>query len=345
MDIETARSQWDPGVIYLNTATYGLPPRLAWDALQEALEGWRSGRTSFHDWDESVSGARAAFARLVGVDQRCVAIGSAVSLFAGVVAASLPEGSVIVVPDVEFTSNLFPWMVHADRKVEVRTVAARDLLEAIDESVTLTAFSTVQSATGEVAPLDEIVHTARRHGVRVFVDATQSCGWLPIDASKVDFLACAAYKWLLSPRGTAFMVVRPELLEDIRPAAAGWYAGESVHDSYYGPPLRLAHSARRLDISPAWFSWVGTTPALELLESIGIEQIHQHNVGLANRFRAGMGLANADSAIVSIELDGGTGRLRSEGIVAAVRDGRLRASFHLHNTTADVDAALRALGR
>jgi selenocysteine lyase/cysteine desulfurase len=179
----------------------------------------------------------------------------------------------------------------------------------------------------------------------VFVDATQSCGWLPIDAATVDFLACAAYKWLLSPRGTAFMTVRSDRLEEVRPVAAGWYAGESVHDSYYGPPLRVADSARRLDISPAWFSWVGTTPALELLESIGIEQIRDHNVGLANRFRAGMGLPEGDSAIVSLDLDGGSQRLRSEGIVVAIRGGRLRASFHLYNTAADVDAALRALGR
>ena len=351
MDIESARSQWDPGVIYLNTATYGLPPRVAWDALQDALEGWRTGRDSFRVWDESVSTARAAFARLVGVDLECVAIGPAVSEFAGLIAASLPEGSVVVVPDVEFTSNLFPWMVHSDRKVEVRIVDSRQLVDAIDDSVTLIAFSSVQSATGEIAPLDDIVAAAEQHGTKVFVDATQSCGWLPIDAGKVDFLASAAYKWLLAPRGTAFLTVKPGELDAIRPIAAGWYAGESVHDSYYGPPLRLAQSARKLDISPAWHSWVGTTPALELLESIGIEQIHAHNVGLANRFRAGMGLPAGESAIVSLDLGAeGIGadaakRLRSEGIVVALRGGGLRASFHLYNTAADVDAILGALGR
>ncbi|MGH2789171.1 MAG: aminotransferase class V-fold PLP-dependent enzyme [Actinomycetota bacterium] len=345
MDIASVREQWDPEVVYLNTATYGLPPQVAWDALQEAIEGWRAGRTSFRVWDESVTGARAAFARLVGTDIHNVAIGSTVSAFAGLVAASLPEGSIVLVPDVEFTSNLFPWMVHADRKIEVRLVDGRDLLDAIDESITLVAISSVQSATGEVAPIDEIARAAHRCGTQVFVDATQSCGWLPIDASNVDFLACAAYKWLLSPRGTAFMTVGPERLDLVRPAAAGWYAGASVHDSYYGPPLRLAGSARRLDISPAWFSWVGTQPALELLESVGIDRIHEHNVGLANRFRAGMELPDGDSAIVSLDLEGAAERLESAGIVASVRGGRLRASFHLYNTPADVDAALKALAR
>jgi selenocysteine lyase/cysteine desulfurase len=348
MDIESARSQWDPGVVYLNTATYGLPPRVGWDALHEALEGWRTGRDSFRVWDDSVPTARAAFSRLVGVNQDCVAIGPAVSEFAGLVAASLPEGSVIVVPNVEFTSNLFPWMVHADRKVEVRLVNPPGLVDAIDDSVALVAISVVQSATGEVAPIDDIVTAADRYGAKVFADATQACGWLPVEASKVDFLACAAYKWLLAPRGTAFMTVRPDELDSIRPVAAGWYAGESVHDSYYGPPLRLARSARRLDISPAWFSWVATTPTLELIESIGIESIYAHNVGLANRFRAGMGLPESDSAIVSLDLgpdSGASKRLRSEGIVVALRGGLLRASFHLYNTVADVDGLLKALGR
>ena len=55
-------------------------------------------------------------------------------------------------------------------------------------------------------------------------------------------------------------------------------------------------------MSPAWFSWVGTQPALEAIERIGIDAIHAHDVALANRFRAGVGLEPGDSAIVSTDL-------------------------------------------
>jgi selenocysteine lyase/cysteine desulfurase len=175
------------------------------------------------------------------------------------------------------------------------------------------------------------------------VDATQACGWLPLDASRFDVVACHAYKWLMSPRGTAFMTVRPGHLDRIVPAGAGWYAGEDVHSSYFGPPLRLAASARRLDTSPAWFSWVGTRPALELVARIGVDAIHAHDVGLANRFRAGLGLPAGDSAIVSADVPGARERLEAAGIVAAERGGRLRASWHVYNTEEDVDAALDAL--
>ena len=131
-----------------------------------------------------------------------------------------------------------------------------------------------------------------------------------------------------------------DLLERTVPHNAGWYAGEEVHASYFGPPLRLASSARRLDLAPAWFSWVGTAPALSVIESIGVDAIHAHDVGLANRYRAGIGLGPGDSAIVCADLPGAAERLERAGIVAALRGGRLRASWHLYNDERDVDRVL-----
>jgi selenocysteine lyase/cysteine desulfurase len=103
------------------------------------------------------------------------------------------------------------------------------------------------------------------------------------------------------------------------------------------------HRARRLDTSPAWFSWVGAAPALAVLERIGIERIRAHDVELANRFRAGVGLEPAGAAIVAVDVPGADERLARAGIRAAVRAGKVRVSFHLYNTPADVDAALDAL--
>ncbi|MBV9048565.1 MAG: hypothetical protein JOY58_09870, partial [Solirubrobacterales bacterium] len=116
-----------------------------------------------------------------------------------------------------------------------------------------------------------------------------------------------------------------------------------VHRSYFGPPLRLAADARRLDTSPAWFSWVGTQPALELIERIGVSAIHGHDLALANRFRAGIGLAPSNSAIVCADLPGAADRLQRAGIVAAVRGGLLRTSWHLYNTERDVDRVLEVV--
>ena len=338
MEISEAQSLWEPAGVYCNTASYGLPPRPAWEALQAALADWQGGRTSWEHWGQSTEDARAVFARLVGVDVDRVAVGSTVSELVGSVVTALPPGTRVVVPEIEFTSTLFPLLVQ--RRLDVRPVPFADLVQAIDQDVGAVAFSAVQMSTGDVADVDAIVSAAAGVGAITLCDATQALGWLPLDAGSFDALVCGAYKWLMAPRGSAFLTASERLLGSAVPHSAGWYAGEDVHASYFGPPLRLAASARRLDISPAWFSWVGTEPALALLEQIGIEAIHEHDVALANRFRAGIGLEPSDSAIVCADLPGAAERLQDAGIVAAVRGGRLRTSWHLYNDEADVDRVL-----
>lgn len=344
LSIAATAGLWEPAGTYLNTASFGLPPQPAWDALQAALDDWRTGRTSWEQWGASTEAARSSFARLIGVAPSTVAVGATVSGLVGLVASSLPEGTCVLVPDVEFTSTLFPFLVQADRGVMVRIVPAEGLADAIDASTDVVAFSAVQMATGEIADLAAIARAAEAHRALTLVDATQACGWLPLDGHDFDIVVAAGYKWLLSPRGTAYMSVSPARLADIVPAAAGWYAGEDVHASYFGGPLRLATDARRLDTSPAWHSWVGAAPALALLEEIGIAEIHAHDLGLANRFRAGLGLEPGDSAIVFVDMPEAADRLERAGIRAAVRGGRVRTSWHVYNTAADVDRTLDALG-
>jgi selenocysteine lyase/cysteine desulfurase len=343
VQIAEAAREWHPTGVWLNTASYGLPPDCAWEALQGALEDWRGGRTSWEHWGDSTEGARAAFAALVGVAPEAVATGATVSELIGLVAASIPDGARVLAPDIDFASVLFPFMVQERRGVDVRLVPPSRLPDEIDDTTDVVAFSAVQMASGEVADLDAVANAAAAHGALTLVDGTQGCGWLHLDASRFDVVVCHAYKWLMAPRGTAFMAVRPDLLDRIVPAAAGWWAGDDPHTSYFGPPLRLTSDARRLDASPAWFPWVGTQPALELVVAIGVEAIHDHDVGLANRFRAGLGLEPSNSAIVVADVPGARERLERAGITAAERGGRLRTAWHVYNTEADVDAALDAL--
>ena len=334
------RPLWRPEGIYLNTASYGLPPDPAWEALQAALEDWRHGRTSWEHWGDATHAARAEWGRMVGVPADEVATGATVSGLVGLVAAALEPGARIVAPDIEFTSNLWPFLVHG---YDVRCVPVPELPKAIDAGTDAVAFSAVHSQTGEVADLEAIAAAAEHHGALTVVDATQACGWLPLDAKRFDVVTCAAYKWLMSPRGTAFMRIAPELLERVKPLTAGWFAGEDIMSSFYGPPLRLAPGARGLDTSPAWFSWIGTLPALETINEIGVEAIHAHDVALANRFREGLGLEPSTSAIVSLDAAGAEERLEAAGVMAAMRGGRLRTSWHVYNTEEEVDRVLAVL--
>jgi selenocysteine lyase/cysteine desulfurase len=337
------RDEWAPEVPYLNTASYGLPPRSAFEALQAALADWRAGRVSWEPWCESTERARATFARLVSVHVEDVAIGATTSELVGLFAASLHDEATVLVPEGDFSSLTFPWASQAHRGIRVVEAPLDLLAEHISPDVDVVAFSVVQSSNGVVADVDAIVSAAHDAGALTVADATQAIGWLPVDGRRFDLVVCSGYKWLLSPRGVAWASISERLQRTTAPLHAGWYAGEDPFGSYYGLPPRLAETARRFDTSPAWFSWVGAAPALELVEEIGIERIRDHNVALANRFRDGLGLEPSNSAIVSVEVEGAPDRLATAGIQAAIRANGLRAAFHVYNTDDDVDAALAAL--
>jgi selenocysteine lyase/cysteine desulfurase len=345
LTVETAQKEFTPATRYVNTASIGLPPKRVVDALHDAIATWQAGRAEAGAYDVTIDRARELFAGLVSTTPERVAIGNQVSTFSALVASALPDGARVLAAEEDFTSVFFPFLVHADRGVRVETVPLARLVDAIRPGVDVVAVSAVQSADGRIVPggLDALADTAARHGCLTFVDASQAVGWLPFAADRFDFVACAAYKWLMSPRGTAFGVIRPERLPMLRPLYANWFAGDDPWTSIYGPPLRLAKDARRLDISPAWLSWAGTVPALELLSEVGIDAIHRHDVALANALRARLGLPPGDTAIVAVVADGALARLQAAGIKASVRAGAVRVSFHLHNTDADVNAVAEAL--
>jgi selenocysteine lyase/cysteine desulfurase len=218
------------------------------------------------------------------------------------------------------------------------------LADAVTPSTALLAVSAVQSADGRLADLAAIERSCATTGTRVYLDTTQAVGWLPIEASRYAYTVCSGYKWLLAPRGTAFFTVSDTAADDLIPHHAGWYAGDQPWNSIYGSPLRLAADARRFDVSPAWHSWVGQAPALELLADVGVATLHRHAVGLANQLRLALDLPPGDSAIVSLDVDeGGVAELAAAQITAAFRNGRLRLSFHLYNTQHDADRAAEAL--
>ena len=288
--LDDLRAAFAPVPGYLDAATCGLPPRATVDAMHEALDTWQAGKADLAVYDEAVIASRSSYARLVGVDPSWVAVGSQTSTLVGLVAASVPDGAEVLTVDRDFASVVFPFLAHADRGVTVRTVPLESLADEVRPSTHTVAFSLVQSVDGRVAEIDAVRTAAAAAGALTLCDVTQAAGWLPVDAALFDVTVCASYKWLSAPRGTAFLTVGPELVGRIRPTGAGWYAGEEIWSSVYGPRMQLARDARRLDVSPAWLCWVGAVPALELFADAPRDDVHRYAVGLADAFRAGLGL-------------------------------------------------------
>src|SRR4051794_25259193 len=114
------QDQFSAEVAYLNTASYGLPPRAATQALLDLERDRAAGRMMSPAMDEAVARSRAAFGRLIGIPADRIAAGPQVSYFVGLVAASLKPGSTVLVADGDFTSLLFPFA--AAPGVRVRSV-------------------------------------------------------------------------------------------------------------------------------------------------------------------------------------------------------------------------------
>ena len=101
--------------------------------------------------DRAVVRAREAYARIAGVPASWVAAAPQVSVLVGLVAAALPDGAEVVLPEGDFASLVFPFLVHADRGVTVRHVPLDRLAASVGPRTTLVAYSAVQSADGRIA--------------------------------------------------------------------------------------------------------------------------------------------------------------------------------------------------
>ena len=245
---------------YLDSATFGLPPRSTLAAMEDALAGWRTGRR-WRDWEEDGEACRELFAGLVGARAEDVALVGTTSVATGLVAASLPveEGANVVLYERDFTSAMLPFRTLEPRGVELRLAPLERLAEAVDEHTALVSVSLVQSAEGRVVDLDAL----RAAGAPILLDATQAVGAYPVDLTGVDYLVAHGYKWLLCPRGLTFFYVSPERRLQLEPLTAGWKSRLDPYADYYGLP-ELTPDARRLDVSLPWFSAAGGRPSLEL---------------------------------------------------------------------------------
>jgi hypothetical protein len=222
--------------------------RHLWSGAEGYLDTARRGLAPDLDPEGDLAGARAAFGRLIGVPADAVAACAGLRQAGRAIARTLPRRSRVLAPDGDPT----PLAPRRARRVP-------DLAAAIDARTSLVVLSAVRP-DGTLADLGAVTAAARHHGARIALDATQACGWLPLDGSAYDHVACATHTWLLGPAGGAFVT-------------------------------GVATRAPACD-------WAAAQTSIELLDAIGIERIHTHAVALADRLRSRLGLPLGDTPIV-----------------------------------------------
>jgi selenocysteine lyase/cysteine desulfurase len=343
ISLADARARFDAGRDFLAVASIGIPTRDTADALRNDLALWAAARRDPQDYDGIIERTRGHYARLVGVGADRVACGSQTSVLVSVLAAAVPDGAEVLCVDGDFSSIVFPFIER--RSIRVRHVALAELAGSITDDTWLVVFSHVQSATGVVADVDAIIAAAATHDTYTLCDTTQSAGVHPVDASLFDATVCHSYKWLCAPRGVAFLTLSTRFQARLVPLQAGWYAGDDVWQSCYGPDMELAKDARAFDVSPAWPAWVGAEAAIGMFADLDICEVWRYTSGLGDALCDGLGIPQQHQAIVTWADPSGTDlrKLNAAGIRASGRAGRLRASFHLWNDEVDVEHVLAAL--
>jgi selenocysteine lyase/cysteine desulfurase len=236
------------------------------------------------------------------------------------------------------------------------------LIEAIDESTSVVAVSSVQYATGTVVDISRLRQSTVQVGARLIVDATQAAGAMRVDAAAwdADAVVASGYKWLGGHGGVALAVMSPLLLERI-PPLPGWM-GASDPFGFDATSVSLANDARRYTQSTmSYASMAGLVVAVEQLLSLGEARIEAHARSLATMlvsdaskygwqpFRS-VGDAAGSPHIISLghareSVQAIVERLRSHNIVCGTRGGRIRISLAPYNDASDVDTLIEALVR
>jgi selenocysteine lyase/cysteine desulfurase len=222
--------------------------------------------------------------------------------------------------------------------------------------------SWVSFATGYRIDVERIGRACRERGIWFVLDAIQGVGAIPIDVrtAHVDVLSCGGQKWLLSPWGSGFVWLRPDLVETLRPIDVSWMATRSSDDfsRLTDYDFTYREDARRFEvITLPYQDFAGMNASLELFLELGLESVYARVNALATRIvhwacdRDDVRLVTpADSAkragviaVASRDPVAASARLTAAGVIHSLREGAIRLSPHFYNTEADIDAALELL--
>jgi len=376
LDVERLRREEFPWTasgesIYLNAASTGpLPERTV--RAQEAFTRLRAApyRLSTEEQFGVLDTSRSLVARLIGADVEEIALAGNTGAGLNLAAWTLPlgPGDAVVIPDLEFPANVYPWMAAAcARGFALRRIPTRDglldeaaLLRALEApDVRVLALSWVGFATGFVADLDRFGGACADRDVYFVVDGIQGLGALALDVHRahVDILACGAQKWLLSPWGTGFTYVRRDLARELTPQPVSWMGVQGSDDfsRLLAYDLQWRDDARRFEqVTLPFQDFAGMSASLRLLHELGPADVASHIHARADELldgAASLGIPlvtprdhHAGIACVRpADAKGASARLDAARVAHSVREGTIRLSPHCYTTSGDVEAALAAL--
>ncbi len=357
--------------IYFNTCSLGALSQRVRTAMQTAADLWENfGAAAWYGpWFEELSLLRTRFAQVIGAEPAEVALFPSVTTALTAVASCFDYRArpKVVLTDLEFPTTVYQWSVKAVDGVTVHLLeAAGDRLRvpleayerAIDERTQLAVASHVYFTSGVIQDIAAVARFAHAQGAFCVIDAYQSVGQLPVDvhAAGVDFLVTGGLKWLLGGPGIAYLYVRRDLIDRLRPRNVGWFAHRDqfafdVHRFEY------ADDASRLEGgTPSVAAVYAGRAGLDIILEIGVPRLRAREVELMRYLVAAVqarGLAaripssiEELAGIVTIPRENPKAvveALARRDIIVDFRPGIIRLSPYFYNTADDCDRLLDAL--
>lgn len=362
--------------IYLNNGTFGPAPFSVVKAMEVSnLEINTSGEYGNSDQE------RIKLAEFFGIKPTEFSITHNTTEGINIMAFGVPmkAGDEVILTTHEHAGNALPWLNRAKldgivlRTFEPKSTQEENLEEVsklINPKTKVIGIPHVTCTTGLVFPIKEICELARKYGILTAIDGAHGAGTFDLNLYDLgcDFYAGCFHKWMLGPSGTAFLFVREDALEKLKPIMIGGHS-DIGWDMTVNPPIFKGYvpSARRFDYGTQSKTLaVGMVAAADFHAEIGkatvearVRELNQHLFeGLTDLGSKVTILTPAEKesriSVISFQpakMDfnacgaalakaGFRVRLVPEGKVNAVR-----ISAHIYNTEAELDALLGELKR
>jgi selenocysteine lyase/cysteine desulfurase len=354
--------------VNLDNASLSPFPRPVVEAVERLLDQRaRKGVLAYWDWVDTVQETRELIAGLINASPKEIAFTQNTSEGINIVANMLEwkPGDNVVLNNLEFFPNYWPWTRLRKFGVEIRVVqhregliTAKDLEREMDSNTRVVALSSIAWINGLKHDLAEIGALAKQHGAYLVVDAIQQVGVAAMDVRRglVDFVACGGHKWLFSLLGSGFFFCRQELIEQFEPAYIGWQSDPDKF-TYEFRDYRLATDAHRFMHGNNNLAGVHAMHAgINYINRIGLHNIEQRNKDLTDylienlsplgvsflspleeRYRSSiLNFIPKDPALVEKTA-------AERRIIVCVREGGIRVSPNFYNTVEELDQLIEVV--
>ncbi len=360
-------------ITYFNSASTGPLSKPVKKALYDYYELTQYLEKSAIDRDAfaALDNIRSLGAGILGAAENEVGFGFSTTFGLNIAAFGLPlkKGDEVLLSDVEFPANVYPWLALRQNGIKVKMVKSVDkhfdieiFKKSIGPKTRCLSLSFVQFFNGYKNDLEEIGKICRRKGLYFVVDGIQGCGVEAIDVKKcrIDIFSSGAQKWMLSPLGTGLFYVRKDLQKKIKMPFASWLGVDwklNFSDLFHYD-LPFFESARRFEMGTYPYAHVfAAKAALEMIATLGVKNIQRHNHELldilieylqeSGFYRVVSSLEEKHrSSILSFtcpEAKDIYKELVKARIIASFREGAIRISPHLFNDRNDISRLIQIL--